>query len=141
MTVTLTAPEVRSVWIGSKRALPAVALAGACALAALSPVGADEGQVLCPYRLATGGWCPGCGCTRALSAAMRADIGASIALNPLTLLILAQATLISGWFLATPTSARSWWQRNDTRVLQVNLVLAALLWIMRMSTGAIPLPF
>lgn len=141
MTVTLTAPEVPSAWIGPRRALPAVALAGACALAALSPVGADEGQVLCPYRLATGGWCPGCGCTRALSAVMRADLGAAIALNPLTLLILAQATVISGWFLAAPSTARSWWQRNDTRVLEVNLVVAAVLWVMRMATGAIPLPF
>lgn len=141
MTVTLTAPEVRSASITPRRVLPAAALAGACAVAALSPVGDDEGQVLCPYRLATGGWCPGCGCTRALGAAMRGDFGSSLALNPWTLLILAQASVIAGWFLGAPEAASAWWRRNDNRVIQVNLAFGAILWVARMTSGAIPVPF
>ncbi len=140
MSIVLAAPEQRSARIGAKRALPAAALAGACALAALSPVGDDEGQVLCPYRLATGGWCPGCGCTRALSAIVRGDVNTSLALNPWTILLLAQATVISGWFLSAPQAARTWWARNDTRVLQVNLAVALVIWIARLATGVIPLP-
>lgn len=140
MSVVLTAPEQRSAWIGPRRALPAVALAGACALAALSPVGDDEGQVLCPYRLATGGWCPGCGCTRALSAVVRGDVGASLSLNPWTLVLLAQAVVMAGWFAAAPERMRAWWARNDTTVLTINLVVGLGIWITRLATGAIPLP-
>ena len=137
MALTLTAPEQRSAWAGAKRALPAVGLAGACAVAAISPLG-DEGQVLCPFRLATGSWCPGCGCTRALGAVMRGDVAGSLAMNPWTLVILTQALLISGWFLAAPVAARSWWQRNDVRVLQINLAIGAIIWITRLATGTIP---
>lgn len=138
MTLTLTAPEQRSAWVGPRRALPALGLAGACVVAATSTVG-EEGQVLCPYRLTTGGWCPGCGCTRALGAVVRGDVSGAFALNPWMLLILAQAIVISGWFLAAPTSARSWWQRNDTRLLQINLAAGAIIWISRLATGAIPM--
>jgi hypothetical protein len=137
MTLTLTAAQQRSSWVGPKRALPAVGLAGACAVAAISPVG-DEGQVLCPYRLATGRWCPGCGCTRALGAVIRGDVAGSLAMNPWMILILAQALVISGWFLTAPASARSWWNRNDSRVLQINLALGAIIWVSRLATGAIP---
>jgi hypothetical protein len=140
MTIVLTAPEQRSAWIGAKRTLPALGLASACALAALSPVGVDEGQILCPYRLATGGWCPGCGCTRALSAVVRGDLSTSFALNPWTIILLAQAAVISGWFLSAPSAARTWWARNDTRVLQVNLAIGLLIWIARLASGVIPLP-
>ncbi len=136
----LTAPEQRSASIGAKRVFPAIGLAGACALAALSPVGDNEGQVLCPYRLATGGWCPGCGCTRALSAVVRGDVTTSLALNPWTLLLLAQAVVLSGWFLGAPQAARRWWAHNDTRVLQVNLTIGLVIWIARLATGEIPLP-
>lgn len=140
MSVVLTAPQQRSAWIGARRALPAAGLAGACALAALSPVGDTEGQILCPYRLTTGGWCPGCGCTRALSAVVRGDVTTSLALNPWTLLLLAQAVVISGLFLGAPQAARGWWARNDIRILQANLAIGLVIWVARLATGEIPLP-
>jgi len=140
MSIVLTAPEQRSAWINAKRALPAVGLAGACAVAALSPVGDTEGQVLCPYRLLTGGWCPGCGCTRALSAIVRGDISTSLALNPWTILLLAQVAVISGWFLGAPEAARAWWARNDIRFLQVNITVGLIIWVARLATGVIALP-
>lgn len=139
MSATLTAPVERSAWSGPRRVLPAAALAGACAVAALSPVGDSEGQVLCPYRLATGGWCPGCGCTRALSAVVRGDVGASLTLNPWTLMILAQAVVIVGWFAAAPERARAWWTRHDTAVLKANLAIGVMIWVVRLATGTIPL--
>ena len=140
MSVVLTAPEQRSAWIGPKRAMPAIALAGVCALAAISPVGDDEGQVLCPYRLATGGWCPGCGCTRALSAIVRGDVATSLSLNPWTIVLLVQAVVISSLFAVVPEAARAWWNRYDLRLLAVNAVLAIGIWAARLATGAIPLP-
>lgn len=71
---------------------------------------------------------------------MRGDVNTSLALNPWTILLLAQATVISGWFLSAPQAARTWWARNDTRVLQVNLAVALVIWIARLATGVIPLP-
>ncbi len=141
MSIVLTAPEQGSAQMGAKRVLPAAALAGACALAALSPVGDDEGQVLCPYRLATGGWCPGCGCTRALSAVVRGDVNMSLALNPWTLVLLAQAVVLAGWFAALPDRASQWWSRNDTKLLAVNLVVGVSIWVTRLALDDIPLPF
>lgn len=140
MHSTLAAPEGRSALVNYQRVLPLAGLAGACALAALSPVGDSEGQVLCPYRLATGGWCPGCGCTRALSAVVRGDVGTSLTLNPWTLILLAQAVVISGWFLSAPQRARAWWSRHDVRVIQANLVVGLAIWVVRLATGEIPLP-
>lgn len=153
MPVTLTAPEVRSSWITPLasdnnarplwlwRALPATVLIGACAAAALTEVSAEEGQVLCPYRLATGGWCPGCGCTRALKAMMHGDLRGSMILNPWMLLVLFQATIISGFFLFMPDKARTWWRENDFLVAKVNLAAAGLIWAARLTVGDIPLPF
>ena len=141
MDVVLTAPEQRSAWFNARRALPAAGLAGACAVAALSPVGNDEGQVLCPYRLATGGWCPGCGCTRALSAVVRGDVVTSWALNPWTMILLSQAIIIASWFAAAPTQARTWWARYDTKILTANLMVGLAIWVTRLATGSIPLPF
>lgn len=139
MSIVLTAPEQRSAWIGPRRALPAVALVGVCAVAALSPVGDDEGRVLCPYRLATGGWCPGCGCTRAMGALVRGDLTSSIALNPWTLVLFVQAMVASAVFAAVPDTARAWWARNDMIVLKANLAVGLAIWAIRLATGTIPL--
>ncbi len=163
MHVKLTTPEVRSQWIesgrgegnassivpthnaakplGWKRVVPATVLIGACAAAAFTEVSAEEGQVLCPYRLATGGWCPGCGCTRALKAVMHGDVRGSLVLNPWMLLVLAQAIVISGFFLVMPDKAQAWWRSNDYKVAKINLAIAVVLWAIRLSVGTIPLPF
>ena len=52
-----------------------------CAAQAVCGVG--EGLVLCPFRLATGRNCPGCGMGRAVVAAMRGDFAASFHSHPL----------------------------------------------------------
>ncbi|MFT7474421.1 MAG: hypothetical protein ACI81L_001346 [Verrucomicrobiales bacterium] len=141
MTVTLTTPEVRSAWVASKRAVPALGLAGVCLAAAFTEVASEEGQVLCPYRLVTGGWCPGCGCTRALGALMHGDLRGSLLLNPWTVLVLAQVAFMATWILGAPEAARSWWRRNDYSVLKINMAVAGIIWIARLAAGVIPLPF
>jgi len=141
MAATLTPNEQRPAWLPPNRYVPALGLAGACALAALTPLSDDDGLVLCPYRIMTGGWCPACGCTRALGAAVRGDLASAVSFNPLTLLLAAQMAAISAWFLAATDTASAWWKRNDWTVLRANLVIAVALWVGRLAVGEIPLPF
>jgi hypothetical protein len=116
-------------------------LAGVCVVAALSPVGEDDGQVLCPFRLATGGWCPGCGGTRAVRSFVRADVATALTLNPWAVLVMAQAAVITGWVAAAPDAAMIFWNRWSQQFLIGNIVLALAIWGVRLSVGAIPLPF
>ena len=124
-----------------RRSVPAVALAGVCAAAAFTPVSEDEGQVLCPYRMATGGWCPGCGCTRALRSLIRVDLSAAFQLNPWILVLFVQAVAITGWIAVAPERALDWWSRYDTRVFSSNLTVGLAIWVTRMGAGDIPTPF
>lgn len=61
------------------------ALGGAAAIALPAAFGAVvglEGPPLCPFRLATGVPCPGCGATRALAATARGDVATALGLAP-----------------------------------------------------------
>ena len=127
--------------VGPRRAVPAVALVGACCVAAPTPIGDDEGQTLCAYRMTTGGWCPGCGCTRALRSIVRVDLTSALQLNPWMLLIFVQAVALAGWIAVAPARALDWFARHDTRVLGVNLTVGLAIWATRMATGEIPTPF
>lgn len=126
---------------GPSRAVPAVALASVCAVAGVATTAADDGPVLCPYRAATGGWCPGCGCTRALGSIVRFDLSAAYHLNPFMFAVLAQAFALVGWITAAPDRALAWWGRHDIHVLQANIALALVIWAARIAAGAIPTPF
>jgi hypothetical protein len=126
---------------GLGRFAPAALLAGACAVSAITPVADDDGLVLCPYRLATGGWCPGCGCTRAVRAVTRFDLGPALALNPWAVILMAQAFVLVGWMALAPERLGAWWRENDTRFLAANLVLGLAIWMIRVTTGSIPGPF
>jgi hypothetical protein len=75
-------------------AVVAAAAWGLCALQAAT--GAGEGLTLCPFKLATGHDCPGCGMGRAVVHAMRGQFGASFSFHPLGLPLLAVWT---GWLL------------------------------------------
>ena len=123
------------------RYVPAVALGGACAVAALTEAGADDGVVLCPYRLATGGWCPGCGGTRAVKHLFHGDMAMATSMNPWALLVLVQATVVATLWAARPERTRTWWHANSGRVLLANVVVALSSWFLRLGVGEIPLPF
>ena len=128
-------------WVGFRRAIPAVGFAGICAAAAFTELSADEGTVLCPFRLFTGGWCPGCGCTRALKALVRGNVGDSLAMNPWTAVLFVQAFILSIAMLVLPTRTIAWLKRHQLIIGSLNIVLALSFWIFRLSTGVIPLPF
>lgn len=71
----------------------AAPLAFAGFLALWSP--GDEGVTVCPFALATGHACPGCGMTRAIGYLARGDLATALSFHPLVVLIALQA--ISGW--------------------------------------------
>lgn len=148
MTSTLVAPDDTSAprcgqphWVGVRRALPAAGFVGVCAAAAFTELSADEGQVFCPYRLLTGGWCPGCGCTRALKALVRGDVRESLTMNPWTLVLFTQALVASLALLIVPERTVSWLRANQLRIALFNLAFGAGAWGIRLAWGVIPLPF
>jgi hypothetical protein len=57
-------------------------------------LGALPSVVLCPLRRVTGIPCPFCGATRSVGAAVQGDLGASLALNPVGLLIIVAAVVL-----------------------------------------------
>jgi hypothetical protein len=70
----------------------AAAAAGALAIAcAVSPQRVDSGPILCPFRLATGLPCPGCGLTRAWVFIAHGDFGAALRANPFGYVTMAAA--------------------------------------------------
>jgi len=146
MEHALTGHEVPASPVSAKhqtawRTLPAVGLAGCCAAAALADVPEGEGAILCPFRLLTGLWCPGCGGTRALRHLMHGDVSMSLTLNPFLLIVLAQAVAISAAFASAPARTRQWFRTNDLRLLQANIAVGVTIWLVRIATGEIPIPF
>jgi hypothetical protein len=111
-----------------RRYAPAVGLAGLCLVAAFSPAGSDDGPILCPYRLATGNLCPGCGCTRAVRAVTRGDLAGALTLNSWAVLFVAELFVVSALFAAIPTRAQTWWSTNKDNVILTNAVILVLTW-------------
>lgn len=130
-----------SAWVGPRRSLPAVGFIGVCAAAAFTELSADEGQVLCPYRLLTGGWCPGCGCTRALKALVRGDVRDSLAMNPWTIVLFVQALVVSVALLIVPERTVAWVKRHSVAVGLFNIAFGVGAWALRTWLGVIPHPF
>ncbi|MEZ5409972.1 MAG: DUF2752 domain-containing protein [Acidimicrobiales bacterium] len=128
----------------------ALAAAGAGALGAGLLALGEHGPVLCPFRLATGGYCPACGMTRAVGHLIRGDVVGSWHMHPFLLLILGQAAVIAAaWGVAELRRSRSGApnpvlallrRRADTLQL-VNGGLLLALWVIRLATHAIPAPF
>lgn len=132
---------VPSAWVGPRRSLPAIGFIGVCAAAAFTELSAEEGQVLCPYRLLTGGWCPGCGCTRALKALVRGDVRDSLAMNPWTLVLFVQALVVSVALLVVPERTVTWVRKHRVNIGIFNIVIGVGAWVVRTGLGVIPLPF
>ena len=140
--VSVDAPAVpQTRWVGARRAIPAIGLAGVCAAAAFTELSADEGTIYCPYRILTGGWCPGCGCTRALKALVRGNVTESLAMNPVTSLLFVQAVVASVFLLVMPARTVAWVNKNRLSLSVFNLVAILSIWVVRLATGTIPLPF
>ncbi len=128
----------------------ALALTGAAALGAGLVASGGHGPVLCPFRLATGGYCPACGLTRAVGRLARGDLAGSWQLHPFLLLIVGQAAVAglawtvlelrrrrSGTLNPVPALLRR--RAGALQVVNGGLLLA--LWVIRLATHAIPAPF
>lgn len=116
---------------------------GGGALAVVLGASGDHGPVLCPFRLCTGGYCPGCGLTRATGRLLRGDVVGSWHLHPFLLLALAQAALVATARMALGASSLRWARLAGHRdhLLVANLALLLGLWALRLALGDIPAPF
>jgi len=112
------------------RAPWAVAGAVACSCVAVAVVDPTEHALTppCPFRLATGWWCPFCGGTRAVSRLLRGDLGeawrynaAALALLPVAVLLWV-AWLTPGRFAPLDALRRAAWRPRVAWSLAVALV-------------------
>lgn len=128
----------------------ALAITGAAALGAGLLASGGHGPVLCPFRLATGGYCPACGMTRAVGRLARGDLAGSWRLHPFLLLILGQVALAGlAWAVlelrrrrsGVPNRVPVLLRRRAGALQLVNGGLLLALWAIRLATHAIPAPF
>jgi hypothetical protein len=100
-------------------AAPAVALGAAVAYAA-GVVAIDPFKthiVGCPFHRLTGGWCPGCGSSRAVDLLLHGHVTSSLSYNVLVVpALLALAYWWSGWAVAAWTGQRPAWLRSPTEL-------------------------
>jgi hypothetical protein len=97
----------------------------------------DDGFVICPFRRCTGGYCPGCGGTRALHRLGRGDVVGAWQHHPWAVLLAVQAVIIGVVLLF----AAAWRDRLRQLLLPVavaNTILALGIWILRLQAGSVP---
>lgn len=118
--------------------------AGAVSLAllvVLSALSTDDGPVLCPYRVCTGGYCPGCGLTRAGGHLLRGQVAQSWSQHPYLILMVVQAPLIGLAWITGAFKRKTGLFGTTSKVVIVNVALLVGIWIFRLATNDIPLPF
>ena len=105
--------------------------------------GTQDGPGLCLFRRCTGGYCPGCGMTRAARQLIHGRIGAAWQDHPWLVVVAVQA--VDRWRRVRPlvTRLRRWLAALDTnRVVLVvgmsDVALALVIWVIRLSNGSIP---
>ncbi len=117
------------------------AAAGLALFGVLSLLSTDDGPVLCPYRRCTGGYCPGCGLTRAGGHLLRGQLAASWAQHPYMVFLAAQLPIAGlSWIIGSAKlKARLFGAKG--KILAFNTVLLLGIWVFRLASGEIPLPF
>jgi hypothetical protein len=114
-------------------------LGGGLGVASLvSSLFATEGPILCPFRRCTGGYCPGCGGTRAAIALVRGDVSQAWALHPWVVLLAVQSMVMS---VAALAGSRSVVAPLVRPLVMFNIVIGVMIWATRIGVGAIPPPF
>lgn len=114
-----TSTSVSAVW--GRGHLPGAPIATACGLVAatayVTAVDPSDGGVfpVCPFRLLTGWWCPGCGLTRATHHLMHGDLLGALRYNALLPFVLTLITLLWVDWYARSTGRRSLLQRRIPR--------------------------
>ena len=116
--------------------------AGVLTIGALIATAGDDGLVVCPFRRCTGGYCPGCGSTRAVRDLVGADVAAAWTHSPWVVLAAAQVIVV--FALAAATGAEGIVDRARRlalRLLWPNVVLLLGIWGFRLADGSIPRPW
>lgn len=117
---------------------PGIAAVGFAAVAAIASAGGDDGVVLCPIRRCTGGYCPGCGATRAANRLIRGDVAASWSYHPWIAMLAVQIAVVAGWFALTRRDPRLISPRLIAGVGVANAIALLAIWIIRLDAGTIP---
>ena len=112
---------------------------GVLTLGAFIATAADDGLVLCPFRRCTGGYCPGCGSTRAVRELVGADVASAWAYSPWVVLAAVQAIAVFAVVRATGAGALvSRAKHLALRLLWPNVGLVLGIWVFRLADGSIP---
>jgi len=110
--------------------------------------GTDDGLSLCTVRHLTGGYCPGCGASRAARHLLHGDAVAAWRDHPWVLLAAAQLIVLGTVFAASVARRRrpalrlarasrlAW----ASRLAVVNAVALVVIWVARLGSGTIPSP-
>lgn len=99
----------------------------------------DDGLVLCPYRVCTGGYCPGCGGTRAARQLLGGDIAGAWHHHPWVVLAAAQLLILGGIVLLTRSRVPTIeWRRWLLPLTVVNVVAMLAIWVVRLADGSVP---
>lgn len=84
--------------------------------------------VECPVRAFTGGFCPGCGSTRAVHELLHGDLAGSLICHPLVIPLAALlAYLGASW--AARRRGGAWWERSATELPRAVPVLLAVAFV------------
>ncbi len=117
------------------------AAAGLGIFAVLAALSNDDGPVLCPLRRCSGGYCPGCGLTRSGGRLLRGDVAGSWQQHPYLILAIAQLAVVGALWQFGSASLRRRLGSFGRQALAANLAVMALIWVVRMANGSIPVPF
>jgi hypothetical protein len=101
--------------------------------------GTDDGPGLCVFRRCTGGYCPGCGLSRATKHLSRGHIGAAWQDHPWVVLAAAQALVIGAvWAVIRQVGTVIDTRKVAASLFVVNVSLLLGIWIVRLIDGSIP---
>lgn len=119
------------------RALYAAPLLAAAFLAMWNP--SEDGPTICPFALATGTACPGCGMTRAMGFLARGEFSLALRLHPLVFLVAIQA--IAGWLwllLRRSEKVKPLSTRYINAILVGTAISLFVVWALRAAAGSLP---
>lgn len=99
----------------------------------------EDGPNVCPFALATGIACPGCGMTRAASMLLRGDLSSAVAFHPLVPLFAFIA--VGGWVwfaLRKAGKVQAVSNRLLNGILISTLIALVAVWVLRLISGTLP---